>query len=38
MWANVRVVFIIKQKQGCNINMTDCVSKTMDKDVEQTLH
>lgn len=37
MWAHVRVVFTIKQKQGCNINMTDCVSKTTDNDVEQTL-
>lgn len=27
----------MKQKQERNINMTDCVSKTMDNDVEQTL-
>lgn len=31
------VVFIIKQKQGRNINMTERVSKTVDNDVEQTL-
>lgn len=30
------VVFIIKQKQERNINMTDCVSITIDNDVEQT--
>lgn len=31
------VIFIIKQKQERNINMTDCVSITIDNDVEQTL-